>query len=284
MCQGGWGGGGCGQNGCDPCNQGCGKCYPGCWYDNFSVITGIDAFKGPVDLDGLNGNYGKRVGLSVAGPVYQPWGIGAQFSGTAGWYDWKGSQYTGDSQRFQNFWTVGVFHRSCTTGLGFGIAYDFLYDDYWANMRFGQWRVGGSWQINACNEIGVWAALPDRRDSTTATGVNERFQSLLQGNVFYRRSYDCGAWTTIYGGIAEEPSEFTAGMSAQAPLNDYLAIYASSAYVWPSSGGTQGHQEEIWNLSVGFAIYPGTARKIGNSQFRPFFTPADNGNFGVWRK
>lgn len=280
--------GGYGQAGaCPPaggCEVACDKCFPGCWYDNLSVISGIDTFKGPVDLDGLNGNFGKRVGLSAAAPVYAPWGLGVQFSGTAGWYDPKGTLYTGDEVRFQNFWTVGAFHRSCTNGLGFGIAYDWLYDDYWSNLRLGQWRVGGSWQVNAFNEVGFWAALPDRRDSTTATGVNERFQTLLQGNFYYRHVWDCGAWSTVYAGIAESPSDISAGTNDQVPLNDYIAMYANATYIWPSSGGNQGRQEEIWNLSVGIAIYPGTARRIATSQFRPFFNPADNGNFGVWRK
>lgn len=281
--QGGYGQAGtCAPNG--GCETACAKCYPGCWYDNLSLFTGLDAFKNPFDLDGLNGNYGKRFGVSTAAPIYAPWGLGAQFSGSAGWYDPKGTLYTGDEVRFQNFWTVGVFQRSCTTGLGFGIAYDWLYDDYWANLRLGQWRVGGSWQIDARNEIGIWAALPDRRDSTTATGVNERFQTLLQGNFYYRHVWDCGAWSTIYAGLAESPSDISFGTNDQVPLNDYLAMYVNATYVLPGSGGTQGRQEEMWNLSAGVVIYPGSARRIAISQFRPFFNPADNGNFGVWRK
>lgn len=281
--QGGYGqcGPNCEYGGCQPA---CSKCCPSGWCDNLSVFTAFDAFKNPVDLDGLNGNFGVRTGFNASGPLYAPWGLGAQVSGSAGWYDWNGTPYTGENYRFQNFWTAGLFHRNCANGLGFGIAYDWLFDDYWSDLKFGQWRVGGSWLINACNEIGIWAALPDNRDSTTSTGVNERFSSLLQGNAYYRHVWDCGAWTTIYGGLAESPSDFTIGSSSQAAMNDYVALFASAGYAWPSAGGTQGYQEEIWNLSVGIALYPGSARRIATSQFRPFFNPADNGNFGIWRK
>jgi hypothetical protein len=265
--------------GCDPCAVGCGA-----WYDNISAFSVIDAFKGPLDLDGLNGNFGKRVGFNAAIPIVPSFGLAAQVAGSAGWYDWKGTQYTGDGDRFQNFWTVAVFHRSCATGLGFGVAYDWLNDDYFDQFHFGQFRVGGSWQFNECNEIGVCAMLPDRRDFSTISGVSNEFSPLLQGNVYWRRIWNCGSWSTISAGGAESPSDITVGTTSQVAITNYAALTGGATYILPGSGGSQGRQEEIWNLTFGMVFYPGSAMRTAQSQYRPFFSPADNGNFGVWRK
>lgn len=286
--------GACGPAACGP--QACGPtpCYPscdpcatcGCWYENITAFSVMDAFKNGLDLDGLNANFGKRVGLNAAFPIFQPLGLGAQIGSSAGWYDWKGSQFTGDRERFQNFNTVGVFHRSACNGIGFGVVYDWLFDDYYRNFSFGQFRVAGSWQFNACNEIGVWAALPDRRDWAVvgAPPVNNAYTSVLQGNFYWRHVYNPGAWSTIYAGLAESPADIPVGVNAQVALNDFLALYGGYTYILPGSGGLQGHQEEIWNLTFGVVYYPGTARQVGTSQFRGILPMADNGNFAIQRR
>lgn len=278
-----------------------GQCYPGencmpgvpgpcavqeTWYTNFAAISTLDAFKTPMDLDGLNANFGKRVGAIGSLPIWREMGLGGQVSSTAAWYDWKGSQFTGHDMRFQNFNSVGLFARSCKTGLGFGIAHDWLYDDYYAKTHMSQFRVAGSWEINCNNEVGFWGALPQRRDSAFVgtPAVNNQFQSLTQGNLYWKHYWSDWAWTSTYAGLAESPSDISYGANVQVAVNKFIAVTGAATYVVPGSGGDVGRQEEIWNLSFGFLFYPGTAMAAQRSQFRPMFAPADNGNFATWRR
>jgi hypothetical protein len=256
------------------------------WYTNVALFSTADAFKTPVDLDGLNGNFGRRVGGIASFPIFRDWGLGGQVSSSAGWYDWKGTLYTGDQQRYQNFNSIGLFARSCTTGLGFGIAHDWLYDDYYTGLNLSQFRVAASWEVNCNNEVGFWGALPQRRDSAFvgAPAVNNEFQSLTQGNLYWKHYWTDAAWTNIYAGLAESPSDISYGANTQVAVTSFLAITGAFTYVVPGSGGNIGREEEIWNLSFGLVFYPGTAMAAQRSQFRPMFAPADNGNFATWRK
>jgi hypothetical protein len=256
------------------------------WCDNFAVISELSAFKGPLDLDGLNGNFGARAGVYGGIPIVKSWGLGAQLGSTAGWYDWKGSLYTGEDDRFQHFITGGVFQRFESTGISVGAVYDWLYDDYYADMYFGQWRAAAGWQFNECNEVGVWAALPDRHDETFVgtPAVLNRFSPVLQGSVYWRHVWNCTASTTIFAGLAETPCDVPVGARAQVPLNNYIALTGGVEYILPGSGGDEGRQEELWNLSIGLTIYPGSAMRVAHSQFRPVLPMADNANFGIYRE
>lgn len=281
--------GGCG---CGPCPTAVPGCAPPCcgdycsnWYDNLALLWESGAFKGPLDLDGLNGNFGSRVGAFGAVPLSREWGLGLQAGGSAGWYDWKGSQFTGDDAREQYFFTAGVFQRFCSTGFGYAVAYDWLIDDYYSNFYFGQWRVAASWQWNPCNEIGFWGALPDRRDEAFVgtPAVRNDFSSIIQGNLYWRHVWTCAASTTLFGGLAESPSDISWGSSSQVAVNNYLMLSGGFEYILPGSGGTDGYQEEAWALSFGLSIYPGTAMRVAQSQFRPFLPMTDNGNFAIRR-
>jgi hypothetical protein len=66
-------------------------------------------------------------------------------------------------------------------------------------------------------------------------------------------------------------------------VNSCVAFTGGFEYILPGSGGTDGRQEEVWNLFFGVAIYPGTAMCTTQSQFRPFLPMADNGNFAIRR-
>jgi hypothetical protein len=256
------------------------------WYDNITGFGIIDAFKGGLDLNGNNANFGKRYGIEAAFPLVQSWGLGAQLSTSFGYYDWKGSQFTGSKGRFQNFTTIGLFQRSCDNGLSFGAVYDWLYDDYYQVFHFGQFRVAAAYLFNPQNEFGFWGSLPDRRDWAVVgtPPVNNNYAPVLQGNLFWRHIYSPAASTTTYIGLAESPADIPFGSSTQIALTKYMAFYGGFAYILPGSGGTQGHQEEIWNVSFGVSIYPGSGLGSQISQFRPVLPLADNGNFAIRRR
>jgi hypothetical protein len=281
----GGGGGACDPNACyGPPPTVC--CPPENWCDNIGVLTSYTAFKNGIDLDGQNANFGTRYGVFGAAPLLREWGIGAQGGSTVGWSDWKGSQYTGDDTRFQNFITAGVFQRPCGSGFGWAIVHDWLRDDFYADMQFTQFRVAGSYQFTPGSEIGIWAALPQGRDETFVgtPAVLNRFQTLLQGNLYWQQAWSDWAWSNVFIGMAESPSDITYGSNVQVALTSFVAITGSAAYVLPGSGGNDGYQEEIWNLSLGLTFYPGSAMRNARSQFRPFLPMADNGNMAIWRK
>lgn len=282
---GAYGNGACDPNVCyGPPPTAC--CPPEGIFDNIGVLASYTAFKNGLDLDGENANFGTRYGAFGAVPLLRQWGIGVQGGATAGWSDWKGSQFTGDDTRFQNFVTAGIFQRPCGSGFGWGIVHDWLNDDFYAEMHFSQFRVAGSYQFLPGSEIGVWAALPQGRDETFVgtPAVLNRFQTLLQGNLYWQQAWSDWAWSNVFIGMAESPSDITYGSNVQVALTSFVAITGGAAYVLPGSGGNDGYQEEIWNLSLGLTFYPGSAMRNARSQFRPFLPMADNGNMAIWRK
>jgi len=254
------------------------------WYEDISAFYNYSAFKGPLDLDGLNGNFGSRVGVFGSVPVYAPLGIAAQLGSSYGWYDWKGTLYTGDGDRTQNFNTAGLFQRTAF-GLNYGATYDWLLDDYYADFHFEQVRAAVSYNLNPCNEIGVWAAMPTRKDSATlgVPPVNNTFEPVLQGNLFWRKVWNNHATTNTFIGWCEEPSDFSFGSSVQFPLNDCVAVNGGLQYIWPGSGSNTGREEEIWTISLGLVFYPGTATSAATSSLRPLLAMPDNGNFAIRR-
>jgi hypothetical protein len=255
------------------------------FWENLTGFYEYSAFKGPLDLDGLNGNFGSRAGLFGSVPVYAPLGIAAQLGGSYGWYDWKGSQYTGDDERNQNFITAGLFRRAACRGFNFGAVYDWLLDDYYSDFHFEQVRAAASYSLSPTNEFGVWAAIPTRKDSATVgtPPVNNTFAPVLQGNAYWRKVWTDRASTTTFLGWCEEPNDFSYGSSAQFALNDFLAVNGGFQYIWPGSGSNTGREEEIWTVSFGLVFYPGTALTAATSSLRPLLAMPDNGNFAIRR-
>lgn len=279
-----------GACGCEPSGSFGGECCPPCgrpssFTDHLTIIKAVEAFKSPVDLDGLNANFGGKIGLNLAMPVYAPWGLGVQAGSTVGWYNPKGTLFTGDDDRFQNFYTAGLYQRS-PFGLNWSCVYDWLLDDYYSDFRFEQLRAAVSYSFNPYNELGVWSTVPMRKDSATvgAPPVNNTFEPLMQGAVYYQRAWNDGAYTRIWGGLAEQPGDAVWGVSSQAALTSFAALNGQFHYVLPSAGGNQGRQEELWFVSFGITLYPGSALRAATSPTAPVLPIADNGNFGVIRR
>ena len=66
------------------CDDGCPSLYaltsPGGYrvLDNVQLFATVDGFQGPLDLDGLNGNYGVRLAVNGGFPVLKGLGVGGQ--------------------------------------------------------------------------------------------------------------------------------------------------------------------------------------------------------------
>ena len=152
--------------------------------------TGVDAFKGPIDLFVPNGNFGFDFGFNLGIPLAKELGIGVQaggrgpcsliFQGTAQADDFS----TPTSEiRQQTFYTIGLFQRlqvrDCIFSWGF--THDWLFDDYYTEMNFAQWRVKLGVQWNPWNELGIWAAMPDHGATATVRSVHTTIPLSLDG-------------------------------------------------------------------------------------------------------
>ena len=265
----------------------CGNCW-----DNIDLFVGVDGFKGPMDLDNRNGNFGVRYGVNAAFPLLELKNIGIQV-GTAGVAsNFHGTEFTGSSARVQNFTTVGFFQRypNLAPRLSWGVAFDWLTDDYYSNIKLGQWRLKFAYDLSCISEVGLWVCLPDHGDDINigseqyGYSVNN-FRPITQCNVYYRRYYDTGMTSTFWIGGAEEPGSFIIGADAAVPITQRASLYGGFQCIMPSANGVAGQEDEMWNLGVGLSFTLGPCGNGGRpGLYRPFFDVADNAIFSVRRR
>jgi hypothetical protein len=259
---------------------------------NLSLYTTVDAFKGPLDLDDRNGNFGLSFALNTGFPVARRLGVGFQAGTSAVLTDFSGTQFTGSTIRSQNFTTVGLFQHFpfLSRRLKWGFAYDWLNDDYYTTFTMGQWRVKLGYELDLWREIGIWACIPDKGDSarlgSSLTGfTHDWFKPVAQGSMYYRRCWQGGTNTTAWLGVADEPGQFVFGADARIPLTCRLALVGNFNYILPSASGQAGQDEEMWNVSLGIELTPhwGGTYCRNTSQFAPLFPLANNGTFAIRR-
>ena len=100
--------------------------------------------------------------------------------------------------RDQIFTTVGMFQRINRGDGGsftWGFAYDWLFDDYYSNFRFGQWRVKGEYESGLAT---LWASRPSLPEhgstgETLATSSARRerldFRPITQGDLYWTHTF-----------------------------------------------------------------------------------------------
>ncbi|MBN2296632.1 MAG: hypothetical protein JXM70_29660 [Pirellulales bacterium] len=271
---------------CDADTGWCGDCW-----DNISFFAGVDGFKGPMDLDNRNGNFGVRYGINAGLPLLELKNIGVQ-AGTAGvTSNFHGTQFTGSRTRTQNFTTVGIFQRypNIAPRMSWGAAYDWLTDNYYSNIKLGQWRLKFAYDITCDSQVGLWACISGHGDNVRVGSeqygyTNEHFRPITQVNAYYCRYFDTGMTTTFWLGGAEEPGSVVLGSSGVVPVSQRASLYGGFQYIVPGASGEAGQDEEMWNVSVGLTVTLGPCGNGGRpGLFQPFFNVADNALFGVRR-
>lgn len=258
---------------------------------NLSLWSGVDGFKGPMDLDNINGNFGIDFGINAGIPLARRLGIGMQLGADIVLSDFHGTVYTDTGSRTQVFSSIGLFQRISTVDGTFvwGFTHDWLYDDYYATLNFGQWRLKAGWEINLCNEVGIWAAIRDRGDSSVVNlepvgggTLDVTFRPLNQGNLYWTHRWCSDATTTARFGLAEQPGSFIFGLDGRSPLTPRLALIGGFTYISPSSSpGFSGQSEEFWSLSFGMEFVPGGFRRGAAARFTPVLPVANNGTMVV---
>ena len=277
--------------------EGCGcddeECRPARRWIGLDLFSGIEAFKGPLDVGDANGNFGVRLGVNAAVPVFQRLGFALQAGMAADLSNLKGSPYPFPNAtiRDQIFTTVGFFQRinRCDGGaFTWGFAYDWLFDDYYSNFHFGQWRVKAEYEVDECDAFGLQASIPEH-GSTEETLINIdgsplvlSFKPLAQGSFYWTHTFSNAASLTGRFGVAERPSNFVFGGDGCVPLTRNLGLTGGFTYIMPNAGaGDLAQTQEMWNVSVGIEIVPGGFRRCGGSLLRPFIPVADNGSLAV---
>jgi len=282
------------------CNE-CGECFLKCFcqcvrrsalfsrcmWENFSIFSGKQGFKGPVD-QGLNGDFGFHLGINWGSPIWDRFGIGFQAGGAVILSDFEGTSSPLGSKRSQAFGTVGLFRRANERGFQGGAAYDYLHDDFYIKMDLGQIRGELSY-LYCGHELGFWGAfhtntsqasvitLPGAEPTTSFT-----YQAQDQYNLFYRYNFKNGAVARSWMGMSGH-GDGVFGGDAIVPFSQKWAVMTSYNYLLPKSDpDISSNTKESWNLTIALVWYPGY-RPCGSysNPYRPLFNVADNGWFMV---
>jgi hypothetical protein len=266
-------------------------CRPQRRWLNVDFFSSVDAFKGPLDIGNANGNFGERLGVNAAVPLLSRMGVGLQAGTSVVLSNLKGSPYPEPNAtiRDQVFTTVGMFQRINREEGNFtwGFAYDWLFDNYYADFKFGQWRVKGAWAFDPCNEIGMAASLPDHGSTgfipNFEGGTDElHFKPVAQGYLYWKHTWCNDASLAGRAGVAERPGEFVFGGEGRVPVTKNLALTGDFSYIMPNAaGGPVAQTQEMWNVSVGIEFVLGGFGRGCTGRFQPFLPVADNGSMAI---
>ncbi len=259
--------------------------------DEFTFLFAIDGSKQPQDF-GVNANVGGNASMNLGIPIFEEYGIGAQF-GTgiiASANAVRVFELLGESTgRTQSFTSLGLFQRR-DSGFSWGFVHDFLYEKSFDTFQLGQWRIRGSYLLTSNNEFGVTTSLnsySDRGRFGASTPVE--LSPIEQGSLYYRRFWGTGAQTTAWFGIADKHGEnnavtgpspakripFLFGADLMMPLSSSLAIYGETNMIMPSDTGSV-------DAFLGVQWFPGgRAFKARRGRFSPLMSLASPTSFAV---
>ena len=207
------------------------------WTETLSLFAGISGAKQPQDL-GVNAHFGGRLAANAGFPVYEPWNLGGQV-GLAGVYQDDAVRVFealgADSDRGQLFGTAGLFQKNELWNWSF--VYDALYQDQYDTATLTQFRGRVGLHLTDRDEVGVWGTKNDRGADVEFLATPLEIKPISQVNLFWRHQYESGAYTTLWGGVAEGHAEMVLllpgdshlstspvfGADFRAPLNDYAS-------------------------------------------------------------
>jgi hypothetical protein len=295
---------------CGSCAEPCGRCEEPCdlgWEEfdgccgpflrGLSVFVGADAFKGPLDGRGSNGNFGFNEGLNLARPLGDPWNCGYQLGVNFVQSDFSGVSIAEDpgttpslnvpaNYRRQYFVTAGLFRRAQCWGFQGGAAFDYLHDVYYQQSDLQQLRTETSYLFDNTYEIGYYGAYGISSDT------DRRRQRKLDGKLdptdmfvlFLRRKFENGGDGRIWAG-ATGGGDGLVGADLWVPLGTSFALENRVNYLIPKhTVGNSDQPRESWGFVIQLVWYPGQNAKCQQQNpYRPMFNVADNSLFMVDR-
>ena len=170
-----------------------------------------------------------------------------------------------------------------------GFAYDWLFDDYYSDFHFGQWRVKAAWEFDPCNEIGIQASVPEHGSTGSifdsfANGYDHcDFKPIAQGFLYWKHTWCNDASLTGRFGVAERPGEFVFGGEGRMPLTKNLALTSDFSYIMPNASGGPNRpdaRKSGMSRSVSSSCWAALAMAAA-ARFQPFLPVADNGSMAV---
>ena len=229
---------------------------------NFDFASTVEGFKGPTD-EGLNGNFGTGFDLNVGMGLFEHWASASRPAASI-------SSATSTARRCPASATrisppSGAFQRIPFKegSLDYGFAYDWLFDNYYANYTLSQWRIKLAWELNPWNELGGWATIRDRGDSKLLAEFDDStiaLRPLDEGNFYWRHTWCNNVSLTGRLGFAQAPGAMILGLDGRVPISPRLALTSSFTYITqrgvPAGTANPGSQE-YWNIAVGIEFVPG---------------------------
>jgi hypothetical protein len=303
---------GCAEPGCTMCESSCGIVEPGCglvepdcgiadcgscvgnpgpdfWcfpvclprFKDLRAWAGVHGFKGPRDspLNGGagDGNFGFQEGINIGGRAPLISLLFPQLAYQLGFQAVQ-SQLSGLSNgdindRNQEFITAGIFRR-VRSGVQFGVAWDYMQDDFLADADFSQLRYEGSLKGQSGLEFGFWGA--SSMTDSTVNGI--AYETVDQYCGFVRWQFREGGAARFWGGATGD-GEGLFGAEFIAPLNNRWSVNSGFNYlITDAANGEIGAREESWNVGINLVWHYGLIAKKGNvNPFAPLFSMADNG-------
>jgi hypothetical protein len=242
----------------------------------YSLLVGYDAFRGIPDGSWENNgihtgaNFGTRLGR------ISDWtGVGLQVGGTAGAYDWGGTDYRMRNQnraQVQAFISYGLFRRAYEgSPWSAAVVQDWMLNNTWSvfgeNTTFSQLRAQVGYAISASNEFGLWGACRLIEDSNQEPGFGMvQWQPHNQLNFFWHHKWSLeGADTWVSFGVPEDDrlgqkgslGDYLANALAVCPLSDRVSVYSSVMYMHSQRQKGRGSLDEAgtsrWASAVSHA-------------------------------
>ncbi len=290
---------------CDACGGGCEvHTIPLCLpllrinWNRFHFFAGVQGYKGPLNFPVTSATNNSRTGSGSfgfhqgfnSGRSLKRWlgcDLASQFGLRATQSNLSGAEFTQET-RHQIFLTYGLFRR-VDYGLQYGVALDYLNDDWYFQGNLTQLRSELSWRSHGCHVFG-FQSMASLGSDTSGTTVNDgtgnlisstiTFQATDQYRFFYRRLLaSAGTWDAFAGWTDNDDGLLGANMNL--PLRRCLMLQTGATYLIPQEGAASGgNREESWNISLGLVYRPGGPTGCGRYS-RPMFDVADNGTFLV---
>jgi uncharacterized protein DUF6666 len=280
-------------SGCDAC--------PRC---NLTPFFGYDSWRGV--SDGTWQHNGLHAGANFGahlGQFSELTGIGLQVGGSAGVYDWVGTDYrmsSNDQSLVQGFLTYGFFRRASENSRwSAAVVQDWMYVDNFSvfaeDPMLSQVRGQFGYLLSPATEIGVsgaWRTQSDTRDTPDFGPVTWR--SVNHISAFWHYQWSPGGPDTVISlGMPESErltgdgslGDYVVSAAGNAPLSDRVTLYSLITYLHPSaSPGTQGAKEDAWAFVLGLSYsHGGYARShtVAGRRWMPLLPVANNGYFLV---
>jgi len=241
-----------------------------------------------------SGSFGFHQGFNEGRSLKRLFGLdlASQFGLRATQNNLSGTEFTSES-RYQIFLTAGLFRR-VDYGLQYGIAFDYLNEDWYYEADVTQLRGELSWKTGTCHAFGFrfasalddstsTASLDDGTGTGTLLTTSVTTGSVDQYRLFYRRLLnDHGSWSGFIGSTDDDQTVLGAAMDL--PIRQNFSIRTGWTYMYEGDNLAANENEtEVWNVSIGFVFRPGGHKGCGR-YCRPLFDVADNGSFGLIRR